>query len=308
MSILKELSFPRIIFGGNVFGWTLNEQESFKILDELLEHGFNGIDTADMYSTWVPGNQGGESERIIGNWMKSRKNRDQIKLITKVGMEIGGKQGLGKDYILEASKASLKRLNTDYIDVYLSHQEDPSTAIDETLQAYQTLKEEKKVLAVGASNYSIEGFQQSLKVSAEQNLPRYEVYQPEYNLYDRSKLENGFNTTCQANSVDVITYFSLASGFLSGKYRSKADASKSARGESVVNTYLNERGIKILSALDQIALDKNTSLTSVAIAWIMHQDFVYAPIVSATTSEQLKEVIAAAQLELSSDELGALDL
>lgn len=308
MKTLKELNFPNIIFGGNVFGWTLNEKESFKILDELMELGLNAIDTADMYSTWVEGNSGGDSETIIGKWMKERKNRDKVLLTTKVGMEFRGNKGLKKDYILNAIDGSLERLQTDYIDVYMSHQEDLETPIEETLSAFQEILDSSKAKTIGASNYSLTGLADALRIAEEKKLPKYQVYQPQYNMYDRAGFEDGFSNLCLDNNVDVVTYYSLASGFLSGKYRTKEDASKSQRGSMVVGSYLNERGLALLSAMDEIAKTKQTSLTSIAIAWLMHQDSVYAPIVSATKQSHLKEIIQAKKISLTSDELQCLTL
>lgn len=308
MSILNELKFPKIIFGANVFGWTLDEKQSFKMLDELYELGYCGIDTANMYSTWVPGNKGGESERIIGKWMKERGNREHIRLITKVGMEVEGKSGLSKDYILNAIDESLSRLQTDYVDVYLAHQEDTATPIEESLEAFTHIKKSGRALAVGASNYSLIGLKESMRMAQKTKLDSFQVYQPEYNLYNRESFEAGYAEFCKENQIDVITYFSLASGFLTGKYRSKEDANKSQRGSRIVANYLNEKGFKLLEAMDQVAKEKNAKLSTVAIAWLLHQNSVYAPIVSATSSEQLREVLSASRLKLTADDLNHLDL
>ncbi|MEC9284143.1 MAG: aldo/keto reductase [Bdellovibrionota bacterium] len=308
MSILNELKFPKIIFGANVFGWTLDEKQSFKMLDELYELGYCGIDTANMYSTWVPGNKGGESERIIGKWMKERGNREHIRLITKVGMEVEGKSGLSKDYILNAIDESLSRLQTDYVDVYLAHQEDTATPIEESLEAFTHIKKSGRALAVGASNYSLIGLKESMRMAQETKLDSFQVYQPEYNLYNRESFEAGYAEFCKENHIDVITYFSLARGFLTGKYRSKEDANKSQRGSRIVANYLNEKGFKLLEAMDQVAKEKNAKLSTVAIAWLLHQNSVYAPIVSATSSEQLREVLSASRLKLTADDLNHLDI
>ena len=273
-----------------------------------MELGLNAIDTADMYSTWVEGNSGGDSETIIGKWMKERNNRDKVLLTTKVGMEFRGNKGLKKDYILSAIDGSLDRLKTDYVDVYMSHQEDLETPIEETLTAYQEILATGKAKIIGASNYSLTGLENALEVASQKSLPKYQVYQPQYNMYVRAGFEAGFAKICLDNNVDVVTYYSLASGFLSGKYRTKEDASKSQRGSMVVDSYLNERGVALLAAMDEIAKTKQTSLSSVAIAWLMHQDSVYAPIVSATKESQLKEIIQAKKLNLSADELQGLTL
>lgn len=308
MSVLTELKFPKIIFGANVFGWTLDEKKSFAMLDELYELGYCGIDTADMYSTWVPGNKGGESEAIIGKWMKERGNREHIRIITKVGMEVQSKSGLKKDYILEAIDQSLARLQTDYVDVYLAHQEDPSTPIEESLEAFTHIKKSGRVLAIGASNYSLTGLKESVRMARDTKLDSFQIYQPEYNLYQREDFENGYANFCKEQKIDVITYFSLASGFLTGKYRSKEDAGKSQRGSGIVSRYLDDKGLNLLKAMDQIAKEKNTKLSTLAIAWLLHQENVYAPIVSATTSEQLREVLNASRLKLTSEDLSLLDI
>lgn len=308
MSILAELKFPKIIFGANVFGWTLDEKQSFRMLDELYELGYCGIDTANMYSTWVPGNIGGESERIIGKWMKERKNREHMRIITKVGMQVQAKSGLKKDYILEAIDQSLANLQTDYVDVYLAHQEDTSTPIEESLEAFTHIKKSGRSLAIGSSNYSITGLKESVKMAEDTNLDSFQVYQPEYNLYQREKFEDQYADFCLKNEIDVITYFSLASGFLTGKYRSKEDAGKSQRGASIVKNYLNEKGFRLLKVMDQLATEKNTKLSTLAIAWLLNQRSVYAPIVSATTSEQLREVLNAARLKLTNDDLSFLNI
>lgn len=304
---LKKLKTPAIIFGGNVFGWTLDEKSSFSMLDELYENGLVAIDTADAYSTWIPGNKGGESEMILGKWMKERGVRDKMIITTKVGMEIQGKSGLKKAYIQQAIEDSLKRLKTDYIDAYLAHQEDQDTLIEETLEAFQEIKNQCKAKVIGASNYSFAGFKNAIKVAKEKGLPQYSVYQPEYNLYDRDAFENTYQDFCAKNQIEVVTYFSLASGYLSGKYRTPEDATRSQRGQMVVDRYHNERGIKILKALDQISEEKNVAPATVAISWLIHQESITAPIVSATNSNQLKELIKACELKLTPEDLDLLN-
>ncbi|WP_292505134.1 aldo/keto reductase, partial [Mesorhizobium sp.] len=245
-----DLSIAPLVLGGNVFGWTADEKTSFDLLDRFAEAGFNAVDTADAYSRWAPGNKGGESETIIGNWMKSRGNRDSIVVITKVGSDMGqGRRDLSAAYIEKAVDQSLKRLQTDVIDLYLSHWPDPATPYEETLGAYQRLLEKGKIRYPGCSNLDAGQLRAALDVASLRGLPRYEVLQPEYNLYDRSSLDGPLLDLCKAESLGVITYFGLAKGFLSGKYRSKADLGRSERGEDVAK-YLNERGMRILSALD----------------------------------------------------------
>src|ERR1700756_2425272 len=247
------LEIAPIMFGGNVFGWTADEPTSFRLLDAFIAAGFNAVDTADVYSKWVPGNKGGESETIIGNWLKRGAKRQQVIIATKVGSEMAsGKKGLSKRYILAAAEDSLQRLQTDYIDLYQSHVDDSDTPLDETLEAYAQLIKQGKVRAIGASNYSAKRLAEGLQISKKKGLPRYESLQPLYNLYDRADFETDLAPVCLHENIGVIPYFSLASGFLSGKYRSETDLAKSARG-SIVKKYLNERGLKILSALDQVA-------------------------------------------------------
>lgn len=299
MTALQALNISKIIIGSNVFGWTLNQEAAFKILDALFEQGFNTFDTANVYSAWVPGNQGGESEAILGQWMKDRKLRDQIVIITKVGMPVQGQQGLAKDYVLSACDASLQRLQTDYIDVYLSHKEDPNTPIADTLQAYQTLLEQQKVRLIGGSNYSFDGLKASVETAKTQGLTPYQVYQPEYNLYERAGFEHDYQAFCQANDIAVIPYYALASGFLTGKYRAAADASQSQRGGGVVNRYLNARGEAILQALDTVAQETNSSPAAVALAWLMVQPTIAAPIASVTKAHHIDALSAAVSMVLS---------
>ncbi|AXU94460.1 alcohol dehydrogenase [Erwinia persicina] len=301
------IQVPVLTFGGNVFGWTIDEQTSFSLLDALVEKGLNFIDTADVYSRWAPGNKGGESEVIIGNWLKKSGKRDQIVLATKVGMDLGdGKTGLAPAYIRQAVDASLKRLQTDYIDLYQAHRDDADTPLQETLAAFDALIKEGKVRAIGASNYADDRLREALKISADNGLARYETLQPEYNLYDRAGYESGLEQVAVEHGLGVINYYSLASGFLSGKYRSKEDAAKSARGQGVVEKYLNDRGLKIVNALVQIADARHASPAQVALAWQIARPSVTAPIVSATSLTQVDELAKAAVLKLKDEDLRLL--
>ncbi|MBC3946913.1 aldo/keto reductase [Erwinia persicina] len=301
------IQVPVLTFGGNVFGWTIDEQTSFSLLDALVEKGLNFIDTADVYSRWAPGNEGGESEVIIGNWLKKSGKRDQIVLATKVGMDLGdGKTGLAPAYIRQAVDASLKRLQTDYIDLYQAHRDDADTPLQETLAAFDALIKEGKVRAIGASNYADDRLREALKISADNGLARYETLQPEYNLYDRAGYESGLEQVAVEHGLGVINYYSLASGFLSGKYRSKEDAAKSARGQGVVEKYLNDRGLKIVNALVQIADARHASPAQVALAWQIARPSVTAPIVSATSLTQVDELAKAAVLRLKDEDLRLL--
>jgi aryl-alcohol dehydrogenase-like predicted oxidoreductase len=302
----SDLMVYPIAFGGNVFGWTIDKKQSFGILDGFAGEGFNFIDTADVYSTWKPGNQGGESETIVGEWMHSKKNRHHIILATKVGSDMGnGKKGLKKDYIIKAAEDSLKRLKTDYIDLYQTHFDDENTEVGETLEAYEQLIKEGKVRWIGASNMSVDRLKESLAYSAEHGLPAYQSFQPQYNIYDREQFENGLEPVCLGNGLGVITYYSLASGFLSGKYRSEADLSQSARGGSVAK-YLDDRGFRILEALDQVAAEFGTTPAAVALAWLIARPSVTAPIVSATKKQQLQSIIEAPKLDLGATVVGQL--
>ncbi|TRW22811.1 aldo/keto reductase [Flavobacterium zepuense] len=301
-----DLHVYPIAFGGNVFGWTIDEKQSFEILDAFTGTGFNFIDTADVYSRWKPGNEGGESETIIGNWLKKNNNRESVIIATKVGSDLGnGKKGLKKEYILKAAEDSLKRLKTDYIDLYQTHFDDENTPIEETLEAYQQLIKEGKVRHIGASNLSPERLKASLEISAENSLPAYQTFQPEYNLYEREKFENGLEPLCLGNNLGVITYFSLASGFLTGKYRTKDDLGKSARGGDM-DKHFNDRGFKILAALDEVSKSLNTTPATVALAWLIHRPSVTAPIVSATSIKQLDAIIKAPDLAITAHEIELL--
>lgn len=302
-----DLHIAPLVFGGNVFGWTADEKTSFDLLDRFVDAGFNAIDTADAYSTWAPGNVGGESETIIGDWMKARGNRDRVLVFTKVGSEMGpGKKGLKAAYIEEAVDASLRRLQTDVIDLYQSHWPDPETPYEETLGAYQRLLEKGKVRFVGASNLSADQLRTALDVAAGKGLSRYETLQPEYNLYDRSSYDGPLRDLCMAEHLGVITYFGLAKGFLSGKYRSEADLSKSPRGGGIKG-YLNPRGMRILAALDEVAATHAANPAEVALAWLIARPGVTAPIASATSVDQLSSLVRAAAIDLSPDDLRRLD-
>ncbi|MEZ4982962.1 MAG: aldo/keto reductase [Saprospiraceae bacterium] len=295
-----------MVLGGNVFGWTLDEKESFEILDEWFEMGFNTIDTANIYSRWAQGNQGGESETIIGNWMKRRGNRNKINIITKVGGDMGHGKNLNRSNILDAVEGSLKRLKTDRIDLYLSHFDDENTPVEETLEAYDVLIKSGKVSFVGASNYSPERLKASLESSRNQSLPRYQVYQPEYNLFDREGFENGEADLCKNEKVAVISYYSLASGFLTGKYRSSSDKDKSVRGGGM-DKYMTERGFNILNSLDRISINHNISQAAVALAWLMENPLVAAPIASATKAHHLKAFEEATQVNLFKEDIEVLN-
>jgi aryl-alcohol dehydrogenase-like predicted oxidoreductase len=301
------LEVAPLAFGGNVLGWTANEATSFELLDAFVAAGFNLIDTADSYSRWVPGHQGGESETIIGNWLRRRPGvRAKVVIATKVGSEMGpGKAGLSKAYILEAAERSLQRLNTDYIDLYQSHWDDEKTPIDATLEAYAQLARQGKVRVIGASNFKAARLAASLKSSAAHGWPRYESLQPEYNLYARDKFEGELAELCRKEQLGVIPYFSLASGFLTGKYRSPADFGKSPRGQRMKDM-LNARGQRILAALDKVGKEINATPAQVSLAWLLAHG-VTAPIASATSVQQLQELIGGVSLELAHDVVKVLD-
>jgi len=302
------ISVAPLALGGNVFGWTIDEKNSFQVLDAFVDAGFNLIDTANMYSAWVPGNQGGESETIIGRWLQSTGKRKQVVLATKVGLPMGdGSRGLKKEYIFRAVEESLTRLQTDVIDLYQSHKDDPDVPQEETLSAYDTLIRQGKVRAIGASNFSPERLTEALQISAKNQLPAYCTLQPEYNLYDRKDFEENLEPVCHQYGLGAIGYYSLARGFLSGKYRSQADLTKSPRGTSIGEHYLNERGDRILAALDEIAAAHGARPATVALAWLIQQRSVAAPIVSATSVEQLSEITSAATLQLTGDDFQKLN-
>jgi len=301
-------SIAPLVLGGNVFGWTADEHTSFAILDRFLDAGLNAIDTADSYSQWAPGHRGGESETIIGKWLKkSPRRRDKAVIITKVGMELGpDKKGLSAKRIAQAADDSLRRLQTDHIDLYLSHYPDAATPVEETLLAYEHLMQQGKVKAIGCSNFDAAQLREALDVAAAKGLPRYEVLEPEYNLYARGKYEGALRDLCIAEGVGVIPYFGLASGFLTGKYRSKADLGKSVRGQRI-EKYLDARGMRILGALDAVAIAHDAQPAEVALAWLIAREGVTAPIASATTLEQLESLIRATQLALTEADIGLLD-
>jgi len=303
----STLKVSPLCLGGNVFGWSADEKTSFAILDALVAAGFNFVDTADVYVRWAPGHQGGESETIIGNWLKRTGTRSKVIIATKVGMEMGpDDKGLSKTYIFRAVERSLQRLQTDYIDLYQSHQDDQSTPLEETLDAYAQLIKQGKVRVIGASNYTAERLAAALEVSERHGLPRYESLQPHYNLCERARYEAALEPLCLEKKLGVIPYYSLASGFLTGKYRSEADLSKSPRGQGV-KKYLNERGFHILAALDQVAQNLPATPGKVAIAWLMARPSITAPIASATSVEQLHDLIDAANLKLDTGSIELLN-
>lgn len=296
-----------LTFGGNVFGWTLNEQAAFKILDNFIGAGFNFIDTADTYSKWVHGNTGGESETIIGNWLAKNGKRADIIIATKLGGDMGdNKKGLSAKYIKVAAEASLKRLRTDYIDLYQSHYDDAATPVSETMTAFNELIKEGKVRYIGASNLSAERIKESNEFARQNNLESYISLQPLYNLYDRRKFETEYLKLVQDESLAVLPYYSLASGFLTGKYRSEADLSKSTRGKGI-KKYLDERGLRILAAMDEVAEQKNVPLSQIAIAWLLHKPFITSAIASATNQKQLSELTEATILKLTDEQMNRLD-
>jgi aryl-alcohol dehydrogenase-like predicted oxidoreductase len=303
----SDLMVSPLCLGGNVFGWTADEAASFKVLDAYADAGLNFIDTADVYSTWVPGHKGGESEVIIGKWMKARGNRDKLVIATKVGSEMGPNQkGLTKSYIRSAVEASLQRLQTDYIDLYQSHRDDLDTPQQETLGAYEELIRDGKVRAIGASNFTAARLKEALDISAELGLPRYESLQPKYNLSDRAEYEAELEPLCRREEIGVIPYYGLASGFLTGKYRSDADFGKSVRGGRMA-AYLDDRGRRILAALDAVAARKNATPAQIALAWLMARPGITAPIASATSVEQIRDLVQATKVLLDNDDIAQLD-
>lgn len=294
-------------FGGNVFGWTVDEKQSFKLLDAFVDAGLDCIDTADVYSKWVPGNKGGESEEIIGNWLKQSGKRNKVIIATKVGKPMGeNRKGLSRKYIIQAVEDSLKRLKTDYIDLYQSHEDDTTTPVIETLETFTDLVKQGKVRAIGASNFEAGRFKDALQVSKDNGLASYECMQPEYNLYERKGYETTLEPICRERNIGVISYYSLASGFLTGKYRSEHDLSKSARGQGV-KKFLNPHGYKILSALDKVAAEHNATPAAIALAWVIARKGITAPIASATSVEQLEELTKAVSIKLSSDAIDLLN-
>jgi aryl-alcohol dehydrogenase-like predicted oxidoreductase len=303
----SSLHLPPIMFGGNVFGWTADAATSFKLLDALADTGLNAIDTADVYSRWVPGHTGGESEAIIGVWLKQRGGRDKIIIATKVGMDLGpGKNGLSKARITAAVDASLIRLQTDYIDLYQAHRDDAETPLEETLTAFSDLIKAGKIRAIGASNYTAARLKESLEISKSHNLPRYESLQPHYNLVERKIFEDDLEPLCLAENIGVINYYALASGFLTGKYRKDADAPASRRG-AAAQKYLNEPGLKILAALDTQSARLHATPAQLALAWLIARPSITAPIASATSVTQLQDIFSAATLTLDKEAITALD-
>ncbi|ATN32612.1 alcohol dehydrogenase [Rhizobium sp. ACO-34A] len=302
------LSISPVVFGGNVFGWTADEKTSFDLLDTFFDAGYNAIDTADVYSAWVDGHEGGESEIVIGNWLKrGHIARDKAVIVTKVGFDNNGrKTGLSAKWIAEAVEASLRRLQTDYIDLYLSHAPDADVPHEETLGAFARLKEQGKVRAIGCSNFDADQLAASFAVSRANNLPRYDVIQPEYNLYTRNKFEGALGDLCVAEDIGVISYYALAAGFLTGKYREAKDTEGAARGYRV-NDYLNDKGFRILAALDQVSKETGATPAAIAIAWVAARPGITAPIASATSLRQLESMIAAGRLQLSDAQMALLN-
>jgi aryl-alcohol dehydrogenase-like predicted oxidoreductase len=304
---LAQFEVQPLAFGGNVFGWTADEATSFRLLDAFVDAGLNLIDTADVYSRWFPGNHGGESETILGRWLAKSGKRDKVVIATKVGFDMGGDdKGLSAAYIKKAVDRSLKRLQIDTIDLYQSHTDDESTPLEETLGAYADLLKAGKIRAIGASNYTAARLTEALAVSRRNNLPAYECLQPHYSLIERAPYEAALEAVCLREKLAVIPYFSLASGFLTGKYRSKADVADKARG-SRVDKYLNIRGFRILAALDDVAARLKSKPAAVALAWLMARPTITAPIASATNLEQLAVLIAATRLSLDAAAIEELD-
>ena len=304
----SELQVSPLCLGGNVFGWTADEQASFRVLDAFVAAGMNFIDTADVYSRWAPGHHGGESETILGTWMTERGNRDKVVIATKVGGDMGSQgKGLSRSHITRAVDASLKRLKTHYIDLYQSHVDDADTALEEALSTYADLMTQGKVRAIGASNFTAERLAQALRVSQRHAYPRYESLQPLYNLYDRAGYETALEPLCRNEGLGVISYSSLGSGFLSGKYRTDADVSKSARGAGVKRKFYNDRGFTILRALDEVAERQESTPSAVALAWLLARPGLTAPIASATSVEQLGELVAATRLTLDAASISLLN-
>ena len=304
---ITDLEVARINFGGNVFGWTLDEKQSFEILDAFADAGFNFIDTADIYSHWAEGNVGGESDIIIGKWLKNKGNRDEIVVATKVG----GANGVhptdtSKAHILKSVDESLKRLQTDYIDLYYTHFDDGITPIEETLSAYDEIIKAGKVRYIGASNVSPERLIESLELAKKTGLPQYQVLQPHYNLVERANYETNYAPIVDRYNLSVLPYWSLAAGFLTGKYRSEADFGKSVRG-AASQAYMNEKGFAVLSALDTVSAKHDTKPATVALAWLLNQPHVAAPIVSATNKSQLQTLFDAPALTLDAEDLQLLD-
>ena len=303
----SSIEVAPLTFGGNVFGWTADESMSFRLLDGFVAAGFNFIDTADVYARWAPGNSGGESETIIGKWLQARGGRDRVVIASKFGNEMApGKKGLSRAYMMQAVEASLRRLQTDYIDLYQSHRDDPDTPIEETLAAYQELIRQGKVRVIGASNFTATRLAASLDTSARLGLPRYETLQPHYNLVERDGFEGEMEALCLKEKVGVIGYYSLASGFLTGTYRTAADTAGRARGAGA-GKYLNEKGLRTLAALDAVAQAHHAKPGQIALAWLIARPSVTAPIVSATNLDQLAELVKAPEIKLTPAEIAQID-
>ncbi|WJV37666.1 aldo/keto reductase [Raoultella terrigena] len=303
-------SIAPLVFGGNVFGWTCDEKTSFAILDAFVDHGFDAIDTADVYSRWADGNQGGESETIIGRWLQARPGiRERVKIFSKVGADMGpdGQKGLSKAWIQQAVDHSLRRLNSDYIDLYFAHWPDPQTPLAETLEAFQALQQAGKIRATGASNLDAQQLSAALEVARKGGLPAWQVLQPEYNLYHRSAFEGALCDLCISREIGVVTYYSLASGFLTGKYRQQADLAQSQSGGGIAK-YLNPRGMRILDTLEEVAGQHNAKPAEVALAWLMSREGVTAPIASATSVAQVESFARAAGLTLNAAQLARLEI
>ncbi|HSP50581.1 MAG TPA: aldo/keto reductase [Pseudolabrys sp.] len=303
----SDLHIAPLMLGGNVFGWNVDEVTTFAILDAFVGAGFNAVDTANTYSRWVPGHQGGESETIIGNWLKKSGKRDKVVIASKVGEDMGQGRGLKTGDILREAENSLRRLQTDRIDLYQTHFDDPDTAPDETLQAYTQLIAQGKVRAIGASNIGVARLQASLDTSKRLGLARYESLQPHYNLYDRAAFERDFEPICLSERIGVITYYSLAAGFLTGKYRSEGDLGKSAARAPRIKDFFNARGLGILQALDDVAARHAATPAQVSLAWLIARPSVTAPIASATSLKQLNEIMQVPRLKLTREDVQALD-
>jgi aryl-alcohol dehydrogenase-like predicted oxidoreductase len=300
------LELAPIMLGGNVFGWTIDEKTSFGILDAFVDAGFNAIDTSDSYARWIPGSSGGESETIIGNWLKRSGKRDKVLIATKVGEDMGGGRSLRKDYLLRECESSLRRLQTDRIDLYQTHFDDEVTPPEETMQAYAQLIAAGKVRAIGASNISGPRLKASLAASRKLGLPRYESLQPLYNLSDRKEFETEFEPICRQEKLGVINYYSLAAGFLTGKYRSPEEGAKHSGRGGRLKRYLDARGMSILRALDEVAARHRALPAQIALAWLIAKPIITAPIVSATSLRQLGEILKAPQIKLSREDIVAL--
>lgn len=302
-----DLIVPPICFGGNVFGWTLDEKESFKLLDELYDKGLRFIDTANNYSRWAPGHIGGESETILGKWFKLSKKRNDIVLATKVGGRMGdGTKGLAPDYIRSSVEASLRRLQTDHIDLYQSHYDDLDVSQEETMFVFNELIQEGKVRFIGASNLEPNRIVSANQIAKERGWATYKSVQPLYNLYDRQKFEEEYSPVVLEEKLAVMSYFALASGFLTGKYRTEADIENSKR-KDMVKGYLNERGFRILDALEKVAKNHHVSLAQVATTWQINKPEITTPIISVTSSVQLNDLIDGCSLKLSKEEMEFLD-